>query len=179
MFFYYTGASDLEQPQPQIQRSLGGWKSNTVIPNDVLNNLFVDLSSIDLVNGDEAILAVVLKNELGVTASNVSIYADVPSGSGVQFFVSAVTLSSGKMEQIANNKSVPYFGSLVDMTGLSNKRTLISSLATGNAIGIWIRRVVTPGAAPTCDQLYDAYKTNGLPSEDPSVEATTLILEWS
>ena len=180
MFFYYTGAPDLEQPQTQIQRSLGGFKSSTRVPNDVLNNLFSDLSSNDLSAGENQIIGLILKNEMGVSVSDVIIYCEPPADSNVKFFVSAVSVpSSGRIEQIANNDATPYFGQLLDMTGVMNARTLVNELADGDAIGVWIRRVVEPSSVQTCDQLYAAYLEDGLPSAEPPIMPTTIILEWS
>lgn len=175
MFLYYTGADTVEQAQTQIQRSLGGNKSSTRIPNGALNNLFSNIPAA----GKEEIIGVVLKNETGVAVSDVTIFADLPVGSDVQFLVSAVTLNSGVMEQLSNNQSIPYIGSLVDMTGAANTRTLAADLGIGEQIGLWIKIVAPQKIVPSCDQLYASYLANGIPSKEAVTEAATLKIEWS
>lgn len=179
MFLYYTGSVDLDQPQTQIQKSLGGYKSSTRIPNSFLNNLFSDVSRKDSMDGDEVIIGVILKNETGSTVSDVTIYADVPSGSISSFEVSAVTLNNGKIEQIPNNSSIPYIGTLTNMSGLSNQVTLISELENQASIGLWIRRKIAKQSNSGCDALYTDYKLNGIPSKESSTEEVGLIIGWN
>jgi hypothetical protein len=180
VFLYYTGAAEPNQPQTQIQRSLGGYKSSTRIPNASLNSLFQGVGQRQSQEGDEQIIGVILTNESGATITNLSLYATVPVGSNTTFQVAAVTLiDSNRIEQIPNNQSTPYVGELVEMTTLANKRVLSASLANGASIGVWIRRTIPKQTAQTCDQLYDAYKASGLPSEDPTVEIATMVLEWT
>lgn len=180
VFLYYTGAQEVNQPQTQIQRSLGGFKSSTRVPNASLNSLFQGIGQRQLQEGDEQIIGLIMTNESGAAISNLSIYATVPNGSSTTFQVAAVTLiDNNRIEQIANNQASPYVGTLVEMTSLANKRTLAASLANGASIGVWIRRIIQKQTNRTCDQLYDDYVANGLPSEDPTVEIATMVLEWT
>lgn len=180
VFFYYTGAQEPNQPQTQIQRSLGGYKSSTRVPNASLDSLFQGVSQRQLQEGDEQIIGIILTNESGATITNLTIYSTVPNGSPVTFQVAAVTLvNDNRIEQIPNNQASPYVGTLVEMTSIANRRTLSASLANNASIGLWIRRTVAKQSVKNCDQLYDAYVASGLPSEDPTVENATMVLEWT
>lgn len=179
VFLYYTGAAEPNQAQTQIQRSLGGYKSSTRVPNASLNSLFQGIGQKQSHEGDEQIIGVIVTNESGASISNLSIYTTVPSGSDTTFQVAAVTLvDNNRIEQIANNQASPYVGTLVEMTGLANKRTLAASLANGTSIGVWIRRTIQKQTTKTCDQLYDDYVANGLPSNDQYVEIANMVFEW-
>lgn len=180
VFFYYTGAAEVNQPQTQVQRSLGGYKSSTRVPNASLNSLFLGIGQKQRLEGDEQIIGLILTNESGATITNLTMYATVPNGSPVTFQVAAVTLiDNNRIEQIPNNQASPYIGTLVEMTTIANIRTLAASLDNGASIGVWIRRTVTAQAVQTCDQLYDDYVANGLPPEEATTETATMVLEWT
>lgn len=180
VFFYYTGAQEPNQPQTQIQKSLGGYRSSTRIPNASLNSLFQGISQKQTQEGDEQIIGVVLTNESGATITNLSIYATVPSGSQTTFQVAAVSLiDNNRMEQIPNNSASPYIGTLVEMTTLSNRRTLISTLPNGGSIGLWIKRTIPKQSSQSCDDLYNSYVASGLPSTEQIDENVIMVLEWT
>lgn len=178
VFLYYTGAPEVNQPQTQIQRSLGGNRSSTRVPNNDLNALFTSVSKQELEKGAKQIIGVVLSNESGAEINDITLYATVPDGSTTKFFVAAVTLSGNKIEQIPHNNSTPYVGTLVDMTGVGNIRTLAASIPDGGAIGLWIQRVIEKVTPATTDELWTDYQQNGLPSDEPITEDITMVFQW-
>lgn len=177
MFFYYTGSVDLDQPQPSPLSSLGGYKSSSRVPNDDYNNLFSDSGYSDEVDGAENVIGIVLKNELGATKTNITLFVDVDVADTTKYYVAAVTMPQGIMETINSTTSKPYLGAFVDITGVANRATLSASLENGGLIGLWIKRVIPKKESTTCDALYQNFLQNGV-EDDESLMASTFVLGW-
>nr|DAU40552.1 MAG TPA: hypothetical protein [Caudoviricetes sp.] len=72
--FYYTVSSGYNSPQSKVSDSLGGYKSSTLVPNDVFGNLFDEISLNLASNPHSQYVALVLKNEGTETFKNVELW---------------------------------------------------------------------------------------------------------
>ena len=60
---YYTTTTGYNNPQDKIVNSIGGYKSATAIPNDVMENLFDGISLQMMAQPKPQYVAIVLVNE--------------------------------------------------------------------------------------------------------------------
>lgn len=145
MYLYYTNITGNELVQSKPQLSLGGFKSSTRLTNSQLLNLFGDISqlSINQFNGNQY-RGLVLKNELGVSATDVYLWFVYPADKYCKLRVAAVNMvldSEGhyQMEHIDNVNSKPLYAEFFEADGKDNKVGL-GDIASGEQIGIWIER---------------------------------------
>lgn len=82
MELFYTGADFYNTTQNNIDKSLGGYLSNSKVPSNMLNNLFSDISKLSRERGYVETKAIVLKNTSGATKTNVKLYHNYPTGGG-------------------------------------------------------------------------------------------------
>lgn len=177
MQFFYTGADFFQGSQTNIEKSLGGFMSSSVVPNNSLNNIFSDVSSSAQYNGRVETKGVVLKNTTNATVTDVKLYQTYPTGVIVKLEWAFVSLVGGQqMERIPSSIASPYTGTFVEPNGISGEITIVSSLPAGSAIGVWIRRTVLtppPQNAIPAAQL-EAY-LNALSKQ----ETTDVNLSWT
>lgn len=153
MRFYYTGAPIANTPQGNPANSLGGLVSSSVVPNGQEGNLFGALSTFALTNGATEVRGIILKNETGEIANNLSIYIE-PSTYGIAattFEIAAVTVVNDEIEKLPSAQSFPYIGTFVEATGEGDKVLLVEELQPDEMIGLWIKRVVEPYQTPEED----------------------------
>lgn len=145
MYLYYTNITGNELVQSKPQLSLGGFKSSTRLTNSQLLNLFGDISqlSINQFNGNQY-RGLVLRNESGVSATDIYVWFVYPSDKYCKFRVAAVDMvldSDGhyQMEHVDSVNSKPLYAEFFEADGKDNKVSL-GNLASGEQIGIWIER---------------------------------------
>lgn len=80
MQFFYTGAEFFNAVQNNIDKSLGGYMSSSLVPSRSFNNLFSDISKTDKEQGTIETKAIVLKNTTGLTVSSLYLYQNYPTG---------------------------------------------------------------------------------------------------
>ena len=157
MQLFYTGADFFQASQINIDKSLGGFLSSTVIPNDLVNNLFSDISRLGQERGYTETKGIVLKNTTSSNVSMIELYQTYPTNCLVKLEWAAVTLVGGQqMEKIGSMRSTPYIGTFYEPNGIANRIMLSSSLSVGSAIGLWVRRkIISPPAIDSipADQL--------------------------
>lgn len=80
MQFFYTGAEFFNSVQTNIDKSLGGYLSSSLVPSQSMNNLFSDVSKTAKEQGIIETRAIVLKNTTGSTKTAVNLYHNYPKG---------------------------------------------------------------------------------------------------
>jgi len=190
MKFYYTTTAGTEEEgysRQEPERSLGGFRSGTPVPNGQLNSLFGDISKYTEEQVKDEYIALILKNETGGDITGINVYFTFPEGSYSKFEIAAVDLnvdSEGRnyMENVPNYNSAPYFATFVGADGVANKQN-IGGLVDDAEVGIWIKRVINTDVIVT-DRENFIYKENesdtqyvqkGLNTEDSIV----INLEWT
>jgi hypothetical protein len=173
MKFYYTGAEIANTPQGDPSQSLGGLISNSLVPSDMFDNLFGETSITQDQEGSTETIAIMLKND-GAPISDLNAYFNLPNDS-YKFEIAAVTtLNNESMESIPNTFASPLVGIFSEADGVANQVMLTASMATGDVIGLWIRRTVEATPAVSCDTLLaDDYT----PPEN--IETVELVLDWT
>ena len=122
MIFYYTGAASLDASQNLEYLSLGGFKSNTPIPNSKETSIFDEISFLGLKEGRDSTLCIMLKNETENSKNNILFWLEYPSDSECEYEVAFVLPNSlGQVELIESQFATPYNASFVSCLGEINK----------------------------------------------------------
>lgn len=182
MKIYYTGASEYNLDQRDPDRSIGGFLSSTLTPNDMNNNLFGDISKYTLDKKLRETKALILKNDTGSTVTNLYFYFDI-ADPYCKFEIAAVVVTpdvNGKvyMEKLQSFRAAPFSGNFTEADGVANKVLLSASFANNAYLGLWVRRSVLAEAKDsfTCDALYEDFK-NSVPLPDSGY--ADLVLDWT
>jgi len=152
--FYYTNAQTKDGEQKDPKKSLGGFVSSTPIPNGRSGNVFGDLGAVDLQNGGERIIAIAAKNISDNPLANLTIAVESPITPNVKYRFALVTVEEGVMEQINHFDAIPYVGDFMELgvdvqSGAS--QPVVASLGSGESIGVWLQRVISPSDSPDCE----------------------------
>ena len=176
MKLYYSGASNFEDSQFDINKSLGNYISSDELPNDRLGATFRSVTSLVKTRNDKQVFMLILKNTTGSTATDVTIYSIYPQDGELNdigkyklelAFVSPTTDSDGNpvFEKISSPNSLPLTGTFAEYNRVGNAVN-IGNINDGDSIGIWFKATLIPAnnAALTDQQLYDNY-TNSVSLE--------------
>ena len=190
MKFYYTTTAGTEEEgysRQEPDRSLGGFRSSTPVPNGQLNILFGDISKYTEEQAKDEYIALILKNETGGDVIDINVWFDFPEDSYSTFDIAAVTLnvdSEGRnyMENVPNYTSAPYYSIFVGADGEGNKQN-IGDLVDDAEVGIWIKRIINTDAIAT-DREDFIYKENEGDTQYVQKELNTedniaINLEWT
>ena len=124
MIFFYTGAVKNGQSQQIPAKSLGGWISNSVIPNSMLGNLFAGISESMIQNPKTQIRVIALQNLTGST-KNIKIYTETPVDSYSTFKIGVaqpmIDPDCGPFfETLHSDESLPYTTQVESHEGVLN-----------------------------------------------------------
>lgn len=187
MILYYTGAVASLQQQKDPSKSLGGWISNTVIPNGRLGNLFSGLSLSLIENPISQLRVIVLKNTSGSDLTDVKLYTTTPDGAQTTWKLGVATPSIDPtcnepyFETLDNENTLPYYTELSDAEAMGNAIN-IPTLANNGYIGIFIQRDVKNsvmgynGAEITCDQVVTQSEST---DEVIDEESVSLVIDYN
>lgn len=139
---YYTGAGIFNTPQTNKELSLGGYPSNTEIPNSLINNLFSDISYYSIENNLLEYKAIVIKNIESYTLEKLKFHFIIPENPLLRFLISFsnLTLNNGNyyMETVPNKNSKPYYSTDFIRPYSEETAAEIESLESNKYLGIWI-----------------------------------------
>lgn len=164
--FFYTGASSWNNSQNQPSKSLGGYISNTTVPNGLINSLFSDLSESDLYEEKikKEIVGIALypfffteeeKTDKINIEVNLIINNDEENDTILQelkkafkFYIGLGPISGDStsgfyMEQIQDGNSKPYYLLNDGWKELTEEKILFENLPS-DGIGVWIYREFNP-----------------------------------
>jgi len=181
MIIYYTGATREGETQPEASLSLGGYLSSSVIPNDVLGNLFSGLSRNLLENKIRETRGIVLQNDSAQQATGIRLWFVVDAESKVEYRVAVVTLAEDDcgryMELLPNGNATPYTATFNSANGEPNAINL-PNMDSNAIIGLWIERAVKDDvtAVETCDEVYTRYQND---EELETEETVSLIIDYT
>lgn len=194
MKLFYTGAVKFNDPQLDALKSLGGYISDSEIPNASLNNLFGDISKFGIWNRQQTeYRAIALYNDSGIAATNLKAIFQYPTDDEsdsdadnseliASFEIgseSAMTDECGDISsthQIKVPTSQPYGVTFYMADGLENALNM-PDLANGQYIIIWLKRTIKSSAKNTLsDDDYLAILNNTLTL--PTLEEVALRIIW-
>ena len=180
MKIYYTNAFKGNEPQNEAVNSLGGYVSNSEVPNDLMGNLFSSISPNFIEKNYREIKGIILKNDEGIKITDVLLYFTVLEAIICKYRIAAVALAEddcGKyMEKLENSRALPYSATFYEADGVGNAIN-VGDLEIGGMIGLWVERTIKEGESETdWDALYDLF-TAGTKLEVK--ESATLTVDWT
>lgn len=145
MQLFYTTTTGYNDLQTNPNSSLGGFKAGTPVANDDYSNLFDEISVQTIRAGRDEYRAVVLKNTLADTVTNVRVSISKPEGS-----ICTYKLAKGEMiyrdkyghhymENILSPNNKPFSAQFQD---IESGAVSLGNLAPGEEVGIWFCRHV-------------------------------------
>lgn len=120
MYLFLTGAdislseSGENSPQNNCNKSLGGFVSSTLVPNNSVNSLFDSLSIKTLNDRRKETIAIALVNKLDYNVKNVKIKIINDINALATFKIAAVDITNNVMEKIANRYEQPFNAEFYD-----------------------------------------------------------------
>lgn len=145
---YYTGSLSFNEEQKDKDKSLGGFLSSTKVPNDILSNLFGDISLYTLEERLRETRAIILFNNSEYPIIDLESWIDIPEGTLGKYSISTVNIepdSQGEvyMESITNVRGAPFNSNFHQLQGEDSKLLLSEELPPGGFMGVWLRREIT------------------------------------
>ena len=145
---YYTTTQGQDVLQPRSDKSLGGYRSASLVKNDDFDNLFGEISNYTLKNSDDQsqYVGLILHNDsiTGITALNV--WFEYPAKCYSKIEIAVIDLSQDAdhkyfMENIPSITSSPVYATFYEADGEANKVS-IGNMTAGETVGIWLKRTV-------------------------------------
>lgn len=190
MKLYYTTTTGYENAQPNIQSSLGGYRSSTPVMNDDFDNLFGEVSVMTIRSGRDEYRAIMLKNEMQVTARKIKIRVRQNEDSICMFRMAVGKVGvpnkygHRSMENVMSVYSKPYRAQFVDMVGEETVLE-VGELAPGAEVGLWVCRHIDGEKARNQYNLVcepdptDTTARRWKPVSKPQVETIDIVISWA
>ena len=170
MRFYYTGAKIFKQNQTDPLKSIGGFISGTVIPNNSFDNLFGEISDYTSENNIEEFRGIALKNETGKDITGISLTITYPLNPLAKFEFSKAELKDNEMERLSSANSTPYIANLIEPL----IPMLLGDLKKDEYLGLWIKRTALTNPKFAIDtSLLETYLQN-----ENKIEQIGIVLTW-
>lgn len=144
MQLFYTTTTGYDNEQPNVQSSLGGYKSSTPVTNDDFDNLFGEISVMTIRSGRDEYRAIMLKNTMTTTARKVKVSVAMPEDSIAMFRMAVGKVGVPNkygyrsMENVPSIYSKPFQAQFKDM--VDGAVLEVGDLASGGEIGLWVCR---------------------------------------
>lgn len=137
--------------------SLGGAKSSTVVVDNVLNNLWDNVSGLESGSGDIEYRCIYVHNNHGtLTMINTKIWigsATLSSDDEVDIGLGTSAIGVGDEQLVANESTSPT-GVTFSRPTNSGTALVIGDIPPGQHKAIWVRRTVNAGAAAFTNNTY-------------------------
>lgn len=183
MKFYYTGSTTYNGIQKNSNLSIGGFLSSSEVQNDLVNNIFGDISELSKQNLSRQTVLIALKNNHNeivqsvILKFNVSDWSILTSEFNIAFVASKIdNCGNIYFDSIDNQEALPYLD--FEVISSTNNEFSLGDLDRDAVIGIWlVRKIKKSGVAPlSCDTIYNNYLNS---IEESSTENFSISLEWS
>lgn len=147
---YFTNSSGFLQPQESGVKSIGGFISNTPIPNDYLNGLFTKISQFaQNKKGFFDMLCIAIKNTQNEAISGLSVWVEnnslYPACGFEASFVKPAINATGEQyfELIKTRKQKPLYGTPFKAVNQQADVLVFDEVLEPNKyIGLWLKRNV-------------------------------------
>jgi hypothetical protein len=157
-------------------KSLGGFVSSSPIPNDLIGNLFGEISAYTIENNFRETKALVIKNEGSAATGLTTWFENLATHPFVNIEIAAVALTENvlctphqfSMEKITSMRGTPIGATFYTANSIGTAVSL-GNLAAGAMLGIWLRMTLKPNIQST---YYSAAALAAAPlteQEDPIV----------
>ena len=183
MKLYYTTTAGQDQVQSNPEISLGGYRSSSLVPNNLIDNLFGGITQFLLSrDSQEEYIGLILENELSQSVYSIRLWFIYPESCYSKFLIAAVDLvvdSQGvlRMENIPNRYSKPLYATFFESDGEGNAVDL-GDMISGEMVGLWIsRQLIEDLSSLVCQEsnLYEADPSNSNMFRSISLDRSDLI----
>lgn len=144
MRIVYSNASAPREEQKNANNSIGGFLSNTPIPNGLKNNIFSFVTNYSLSNSNPETKLIGLWNNSEKNYENVTVKFIVPENSIFDYEIALVYPTdcdgSDKYEVLSSSSSIPYYAVLEALN--NNEDYIIGKILSDKSVGIWIKRTI-------------------------------------
>lgn len=143
MRLYYTTSVKENDPQADINLSIGGYKSMIPVRKSSLNNFFSDITEYSKENSDrKQYIALILKNETGQDVHKLQLWFERSEGCYSQIKVAAIDLTNGATERVADIYDEPlYIDQFIEAEGADHFYDMGDLIKDGE-IAIWLERSI-------------------------------------
>jgi|GEM_PF-4163041 len=148
IYLYYTGATASGAQQQEIQKSLGGYISGTIIPNARMNTLFRDITPKSKTYGYTETICIAVKNISSADLLNFKLYCELSSTTPDYTVEASVVVPStdecGELnfETLNSADALPYYGTFNDIVGQANEINM-GTFVKGTYLGIFLCKKFT------------------------------------
>lgn len=195
MRLYYTGSSKPAIPQTNPDKSLGGFMSSSLLPNDFFNNIFSDVSKLSIQNKLVETRAVALLNEeIDGDVESIRLYYIYPENTQIKLQVAAVRTTLDNcgdpvMEKIPSLRGKPLYATFYEASADYARGTMTITVAPSNGDIISINQdnvaiattstfsQTTPTIEDAIDAIVDAFEDNTYYEVTKVVNSVTLVPE--
>lgn len=187
---YYTGANEFLGNQSDPSQSLGGFISCTLIPNDIVGNLFGTLSKSLIALDKFQTRVIAIKNNTGSDLTGLNAYFTLPVDSEGNFNNLAqyeigyqqpqVDAESGdlKVENLSNQFALPFMNTSFQVSNGVSQAISLPNLSNQEYLGIYIRRKPTQETVQglDTDSLEDVFDGDIVLNKE---EQILLVIDWN
>ena len=187
---YYTTSSEEsfgnETIQDKVKNSLGGYKSSSLVSNNVLGNLFGDVSMMAASNEQltSQYVAIMAVNEAETTLTGVEVWFEYEDKESCQSTMKIAEIdpnSEGVIERIPTRTSMPMYAEFSEPD--SDNKLSIGDMVAGEVVGLWINRELLPSVMQSqYDDIVEEDPTNSdLMREkgNGKVDSVALKISWA
>ena len=158
IYLHYTGAETPNATQKEPRNSLGGYISNTIVPNATIASLFPDISSYTKNKNATDTICIAIKNVSDGVLKDFSMYCELHTE---EIIIDVAVVNPGFdkcgnlfFEKIDTTQHTPYYAEFHNITGVDNKIN-IGDFNPGEYKAIFIRRFINKNntASNSCQAI--------------------------
>jgi hypothetical protein len=182
----YTGSQQFQSPQYDAAASLGGFISNTSIPNNMVNNIFSCESYLGIKDKQSNVRCIILKATQSHSNLLIGVYPD-DTNDNFDIRLGFVVLGEDTQftEQITSEDGTPFtvsFNDIVYMTSPSDTENMFevtSSISEGRMIAIWIKRTLKDNYDGNPDLVAEIAEAKSSLEQDSIMSGFDLIMDFA
>ena len=177
----YTNAINSGDAQPSSSLSVGGYVSSSLIPNDMVGNIFSDISQLSKESGRKETICIAFKNTTGDAIEDLTFSFAIEENSPIDIkvaFVQPSLDSCGEpiFEKIPNSSALPLNATfnLVE----DNDSYNVGNIVEDGIVGIWFTRSISEFGKQitTCEQLEQQFDDN---ESTESEKVISMSISWN
>ena len=177
MKILYTNALKSGDIQTDPLKSIGGYVSSSEIPNDILSNLFSEVTTNSLQSRRRETILVAFKNESSI-AVNLKIqflFEDVISSKMKIALINPIEDNCGDLyfEKIPNSSSLPLYAEFEEVK--NEDEFEVGVIQSQKIIGMWLCRELLP-FDNSCEKLKEIYEKGE--KDEFKIEKINIKLTW-
>lgn len=139
MKYFYSGAASSQAVQKDSNLSLGGFISSSPIPNDLLQNIFSEVSYLTIQQNKRETKLIVLQNNSTKAAINLSLTFIIGEDSLAKYKVAFVVPSDETCFELISDPSALPFEATFSVI-VSGEPIVIPDMEAEGYLGLWLTR---------------------------------------